>query len=389
MYWLIGIGLLFILTGISGIFTDFSVFLGGLLLGIPLLGIGLLKLKKTNPLFFHLLKEKRILDALKSLTASATTVSAPTQRTTAGSKKAFRFSVPTHYIVFDIETTGFSRTKDRIIEIAANEYLHGEIVRQYHTYVNPGIRISNAITRLTGIKNSDVQDAPAISTVKNDLLSFFGNTVLVGHNINTFDIPFLQAQLGCEISNPRIDTLHLARNAFPGLPSYKLTVLDEILELGNVEHHRADRDILANNALLIACANPAAYKHRISNKELLNNVHIENRSLYSKVDIHTFTPTDPNKVPNTRLTGKVIVFSGELDMLPEDACQLAVNAGAILKSHISKKVDYLVLGVVDPRYLDEDGCSSKERKAHELISSGEGKITIIDEAEFLALTTPL
>ena len=90
----------------------------------------------------------------------------------------------------------------------------------------------------------------------------------------------------------------------------------------------------------------------------MNNVHIENRSLYSKVDIHTFTPTDPSITPNTRLTGKVVVFSGELDMLPEDACQLAVDTGAGLKSH-------------------------------ELISSGEGKITIIDEAEFLALAAPL
>lgn len=369
MNWQIIVGVLILIGGIGNLTEDFGVFLFGVLTGAALLYWGL--------------RKKGIIK--KSLFPKTS----PVQAAPSKSKRTTRFSVPAHYIVFDIETTGFSCTKDRIIEIAANEYRNGEIVRQYHTFVNPGIRISNAITRLTSIKNSDVQDAPVITEVKADLLKFFGNTVLVGHNISTFDIPFLQAQLACEIKNPLIDTLHLARSAFPGLPSYKLTVLDEILELGNVEHHRADRDILANNALLIACASPAAYKHRTSNKELLNNVHIENRSLYSKVDIHTFTPTDPSKVPNTRLTGKVIVFSGELDMLPEDACQLAVDAGAILKSHISKKVDYLVLGVVDPRYLDEDGMSSKQRKAQELICSGEGKIAIIDEGEFLALAAPL
>jgi len=69
MYWLIGIGILFILVGISSIFSDFSVFLGGLILGVPLLLIGLFKFKRKMPLFFPLLKERKFKEAFQSLTS--------------------------------------------------------------------------------------------------------------------------------------------------------------------------------------------------------------------------------------------------------------------------------------------------------------------------------
>lgn len=364
MNWQIAIGALLALGGLANILNDFGAFLFNTAIGAALLYWGV--------------KKKGITPKAKSLNNSSV-LPVP----------AHKVNIPDHYVVFDIETTGLSRQNDRIIEIAANEYLHGALVREFHSYVNPGIRIPNAITRLTGIRNTDVLNAPTIQEVKKDILSFFGNAVLVGHNINVFDIPFLQAQLNCAIANKRIDTLHLAKNVFPGLPSYKLSVLDQILELGGVQHHRASRDIIVNNALLFACATPQRYQHRTSDPSVLNNLVIEQRNLYPSIDIHSFTPTDPEAIPNTSLTGKNIVFSGELNMLREEAYQIAVDAGAILKGCVSKQVDYLVLGVVDPRFLDEDGMSSKERTALKLIRSGEGKVKIIHESEFLSLASPL
>lgn len=67
MYWCLGIGLFFILTGVSSIFTDFAAFLGGLIIGGPLLLIGLLIAKKKKPQFFPLIKEKKYGDAIKDL----------------------------------------------------------------------------------------------------------------------------------------------------------------------------------------------------------------------------------------------------------------------------------------------------------------------------------
>lgn len=296
-----------------------------------------------------------------------------------------RFTIPNRYVVFDIETTGFSRSDDRIIEVAANEYVNGILTNQFQSYINPGRHIPNAITRLTGISDNDVAEAPTIDQAKADILSFFGSTTLVGHNINTFDIPFLEAQLKCHFKNERIDTLPLARNAFPGLPNYKLFTLDQVLELGGVEHHRAANDITVNNALLIACSSPQKYKHRIANPDVLNSIIIEERpSLYPTIDIHSITPTDPANIPNTPITGHGIAFSGEFSRLPEEMYQIAVDAGGILKNQVSKKVDYLVLGLVDERFLDENGMSNKQRTATKLSAEGHN-IKIISESEFMEL----
>lgn len=296
--------------------------------------------------------------------------------------------IPAHYIVFDIETTGFSRTNDRIIEISAIKYSHGKPIEKFHTFINPERHIPNSITRLTGISNADVQSAPCILEAKADLLRFFERETLVGHNIKTFDIPFLEAQLSYHFSNRLIDTLHIAKQVFPYLPSYKLSVLDQILQLGNLEHHRAENDVIVNNALLLACVNPQKYKKRVNDPDVLANIEIERRDPYPKIDIHAFTPTNPEITPCTQLTGKCVAFSGELSILREDACQIAVDAGAILKSRVSRKVDYLVLGIVDPMFLDEHGMSSQQRTARQLIRSGEAKIKIIDEAEFMRLASP-
>ncbi len=295
--------------------------------------------------------------------------------------------IPDRYIVFDIETTGLSRTNDRIVEIAAIKYSHGKSIETFHSYVNPGRHIPNYITRFTGIHDADVQNAPRILEIKTSLLLFFGTDTLVGHNIKTFDIPFLEAQLAHHIGNNCIDTLHLSRQVFPGLPSYKLSVLDQVLQLGMLEHHRAENDILVNNSLFLACAEPEKYKDRVRNKDVLNNFAIEKNGFYPQIDIHSFTPTNPEAVPSTLLTGKSVAFSGELNLLREEAYQIAVDAGAILKSRVSRKVDYLVLGIVDPMYQDENGMSSQQRTARQLIDSGETYIKIIDEAEFLRLAS--
>lgn len=295
--------------------------------------------------------------------------------------------VPDQYVVFDIETTGLSRTDDRIIEIAAIKYAHGEPIENFHTYVNPGRHIPNHITRFTGIHDADVQNAPRILQIKSSLLLFFGANTLVGHNIRSFDIPFLEAQLFHHIGNPCIDTLQLSKQAFPGLPSYKLSVLDQVLQLGMLEHHRAENDILVNNALFLACTEPEKYKNRVHNKDVLNSLVIEKNGFYPQINIHSFTPTDPERIPSTPLTGKCIAFSGELNLLREEAYQIAVDAGAILRSGVSRKIDYLVLGEIDPMYQDDNGMSSKERTARQLIDSGEANIKIIDETEFLRLAS--
>ncbi len=290
------------------------------------------------------------------------------------------------YIVIDIETTGLSRTNDRIIEIAADKYRDGKIVEQFHRFINPGIPIPPQITFLTGITDANVKDAPNIRHIKKDFLAFIGTLPLVGHNIKTFDCPFLCAQLNHHFANNIIDTLTLAKKVFPGLLSYKLSYLDQALHLGGLEHHRAANDILITNALYLACQNPSDYKKYLKDKKALAQIPIEpKRAGYHDIDIHSIQPTNPYAQPNTPLTGKNVVFSGYFSLSLRKMMQIAVDAGATLKSHVSKKVDYLIVGTQDERFTDEDGMTSKSRTANRLIQEGEAHIQIITEQEFFKL----
>ena len=156
--------------------------------------------------------------------------------------------------------------------------------------------------------------------------------------------------------------------------------------MGALEHHRAENDILITNALFLACAEPKKYQAFLADKEAISKIKIEPaRSCYHSIDIHSILPSNPNAQPNTPLTGKNIVFSGYFSIPLGKMMQLAVDAGATLKSSVSKKVNYLVVGEQDPRFADENGMTSKQRTATRLVEKGEADIQIINEKAFLEM----
>ena len=95
------------------------------------------------------------------------------------------------YIVFDIETTGFSSIRDRIIEIGAVKVVNGEIVDRFSTFVNPERPIPFEITNLTSITDQMVMEYPTIETILPQFLEFVGGGVLVAHNAG-FDVGFIE-----------------------------------------------------------------------------------------------------------------------------------------------------------------------------------------------------
>lgn len=106
---------------------------------------------------------------------------------------------------------------------------------------------------------------------------------------------------------------------------------------------------------------------------------------YSDIDIKSIQPTNPEAIPNTPLTGKNIVFSGIFSLPLDQMMQKAVDAGAVLKSRVTKNVNYLVVGEQKEEFLDEKGLSSKEATAMKLMKQGEADIKIINEDTFLEL----
>lgn len=291
--------------------------------------------------------------------------------------------IPDQYVVFDIETTGFNRSNDKIIEIAAILYCNGEKVDTFHSFVNPCCEIPDGITSLTGITQANVDNAPTIEEIKDGFLSFIGQFPLIGHNAKSFDTPFLSAQMQVPIDNAVIDTLAMARQAFPGLPRYKLEYLDSVLKLGSAGAHRALHDVETTNALLWACYEPEKYDHIVKGISLLKETRRDKQ--HKRVDIKSIVPSDRCSALNSPLCGKTIVFTGELSIPRNDAMQMAVNAGAILKSGVSQKLDYLVVGTQDIAIVGMDGMSSKELKAKELNKTRKAHIIILSEEEFMKM----
>lgn len=107
---------------------------------------------------------------------------------------------------------------------------------------------------------------------------------------------------------------------------------------------------------------------------------------YHDIDIHAIHPTNPNAHPNTPLTDKDIVFSGCFTIPIDEMMQIAVDAGATLKSRVTKNTKYLVVGTQGQSCVNENGMSSKEATATKLIQQGDADIKIIDEKTFINLS---
>ena len=148
------------------------------------------------------------------------------------------------YVVFDIETTGFSSVKDHIIEIGAVKVENGRMTERYSTFVNPGVPIPFRITSLTSITDEMVMDSPKIDVVLPEFLAFVGDAVLVAHNAS-FDVGFIEQNcknLGLPHEYTYLDTVALARVLLPTLSKYKLNVVAKALGISLENHHRAVDD---------------------------------------------------------------------------------------------------------------------------------------------------
>ena len=157
------------------------------------------------------------------------------------------------YIVFDIETTGFSSIRDRIIEIGAVKVVNGKIVDRFSTFVNPQRPIPFEITNLTSITDEMVMESPAIDVILPKFLEFVGDGVLVAHNAG-FDVGFIEQNcrnLGLNDHFVYADTVALARVLLPTLSKYKLNVVAKALNISLENHHRAVDDAGATAEIFV------------------------------------------------------------------------------------------------------------------------------------------
>ena len=151
------------------------------------------------------------------------------------------------FVVFDLETTGFSAEVDRIIEIGAVKIKNGEIVDNFSKFVNPKIPIPFRIEKLTGINDSMVMEAEPIEKILPEFLEFCVDAVMVAHNAG-FDTSFIinnAERLGIKYDPTIMDTVLLAQFVIPNLHNYKLDTLCKHLAVSLENHHRAVDDAQA------------------------------------------------------------------------------------------------------------------------------------------------
>lgn len=191
------------------------------------------------------------------------------------------------FVVFDIETTGFSSSKNRIIEIGAVKVKDGEVIDKYSTFVNPDVPIPFEIEKLTGINDNMVLPYPGIKEILPQFLEFCSDAVLVAHNAS-FDVSFIAynaSQLGLEFDPTVMDTVALARLLLPNLNRYKLDTVAKALNISLENHHRAVDD--AGCTALIFTAFVKMIRDRgVETLDELNQLNTMSASMIKKLPTH-------------------------------------------------------------------------------------------------------
>jgi DNA polymerase-3 subunit epsilon len=168
------------------------------------------------------------------------------------------------FVVVDVETTGLSPVADRITEIAMMKVRDSVLLDEFSTLINPLRPISAEITRITGIDNMMVQDAPTARDVVPAMVEFLGDSVFVAHNAS-FDWGFLtqtaSRERDLELYNPQLCTVKLSRKILPQLPSKSLGPVTQALGITIPERHRASGDAYATALVLVKYLSFLQKKH--------------------------------------------------------------------------------------------------------------------------------
>jgi len=150
-------------------------------------------------------------------------------------------------IAVDVETTGLSPNKDRVVEVAAVKYIEGKEIEIFHTLVHPSRVIPQVVQKVHGISDEMVKNSPKFADIAESLALFLRDGSLLGHNI-MFDYGFIfheckRADVTFINEYPLLDTYQIAKMRLPSLPSYRLIALKETLGIGLGQTHRALDDV--------------------------------------------------------------------------------------------------------------------------------------------------
>ncbi|MRX73372.1 exonuclease [Bacillus lacus] len=271
----------------------------------------------------------------------------------------------------------------------------------------PALKVDPEYTNIHGITAEMLKDAPLFPEIWNEIQHYFSmETLFVAHNAQ-FDMNVLKnTLLEYSIELPEFQyvcSIPVSSSALQGERiGNSLKERTERFGIVLENHHDALSDARACAELVIKSVQSKKRKSlqsycqtygRIPVKKFsqlkLQTTFKKKRKKFEKVSIKDIVTTESTFDENHKLYGKSVVFTGDLQSLDrKEAMQKVVDYGGIVKSGVSRKTDFLVVGKQDKNVVGVAGISTKEKKAYELIEQGI-EIKIIGEEELMELISPV
>ena len=305
------------------------------------------------------------------------------------------------FIAIDFETACSNTNSACSIGIVAVDDLR--IVDSFYSLIQPpNLYFDSKNIAIHGITPQMTESAPTLDELWPEIgWMFTEHCPVIAHNAH-FDMSVLRKSTTVDISNfPFVDSIRIAEHIVSGSKSLSNCAEELNLELENHHNALSDAETCAKiaicglqkaNCIFIweyLAKNPQIQIHRFSDLNPQDNFYSKSTHKARQFPV-CVRPSDVGRTVDCvdcdhPLYGKTLVFTGELSIDRKDAMQMAVNSGALVKTADSKKTDFLIVGRQDTSLVGEDGMSTKEERAYDLINSGKADIKIIGETEFISL----
>ena len=279
------------------------------------------------------------------------------------------------------------------------------IDEKYYLIKPPGMFIDHSNTKIHGLTAEILKDAPTFDQVWPEIQHYFHDEHLITAHNAQFDMNVLRNTLSeYNINHPEFNyfcSIPFSTRACRGEGiSNSLKIRADYFGIEMGEHHNALSDARTCANLILKCIQVKKRKsvhsyitmhgqgipvRPFSELNGQDSMIIKGKYKKAKVKISEIAATTTEFDVQHPLFGKTIVFTGELEFTDrKEAMQKAIDLGALVKSGVSSKTDYLIVGKQDISLVGEDGLSGKEEKAYALIEKGH-HIQIIIEGKFLEM----
>ncbi len=300
---------------------------------------------------------------------------------------------PGGFVALDFETATSSRASACAVALAAMQDCRAAQVRRW-LIRPPGNEYDGFNISIHGITPAQTAESPSFTEILPELLDWIAGRPVVAHYA-PFDLSVLRHSVAQGDGEwPELTyycTCALARREWPGRLSYRLPDLAEECGVA-LEHHEAGSDASAAGELAIAVCGATGEARLQEACKALGIVagrldrHSWSASVLAPIKLSALSPSTDTVPEDGAFSGRTVVFTGTLScgLTRREAAQRVVDAGGAVATSISKKVDYLVLGIQDAYKLKDGEHSGKMIRAGELRAAGV-PIELLDEEEWLRM----